>query len=278
MARWLGFAVFFGVSLGIVGALHYYFFVRLVRDVGWPREWRLGLTAALVAAALSLPLTMILGRALTSPWRSILVWPAFLWMGVMFLLFVLLAGGDLILGLASLVRQGLPPPALADPARRLLLSRILAGGATLGAVGLSGLGVASAWATPRVRRVRVPLRRLPPALDGFVLVQLSDLHIGDTITRTFVSDVVGRTNALRPDLIVITGDLVDGGVRELAEDVALRSHLRRRPLAEAAVATAKAAAQANATALRWSFTARSGRRCPTGPPSSVLPATGTLGP
>src|SRR5439155_15224260 len=65
----------------------------------------------------------------------------------------------------------------------------------------------------------VRLDRLPPAQDGFRIVQLTDVHVGPTIGRAFVEEIVGQANALGPDLIAITGDLVDGTVGQLAQAI-----------------------------------------------------------
>ena len=79
-----------------------------------------------------------------------------------------------------------------------------------------------------VRPVTIRLERLPAALHGFSIVQLTDIHVGPTIGRRFVEDVVARTNALEPDLVAITGDLVDGHVSDLAESIAPLAQLRAR--------------------------------------------------
>src|SRR5229473_2513317 len=73
---------------------------------------------------------------------------------------------------------------------------------------------------PLVVRVTVPIADLPSDLAGFRILQLSDLHIGPTIRRPFVDAVVDRANALRPDLVAVTGDVADGLVPELREHVA----------------------------------------------------------
>src|SRR5207245_9771515 len=78
---------------------------------------------------------------------------------------------------------------------------------------------------PRVVRVTVPIADLPSDLAGFRILQLSDLHIGPTIRRRVVDAVVDRANALRPDLIAVTGDVADGLVPELREHVAPRGRL-----------------------------------------------------
>jgi predicted MPP superfamily phosphohydrolase len=79
-----------------------------------------------------------------------------------------------------------------------------------------------------VRRLAVTLPRLPRRLDGLTVVQLTDIHLGPTIGRAFIESIVARTNALVPDVIAITGDLIDGTVAELADAVAPLAELRAR--------------------------------------------------
>lgn len=81
---------------------------------------------------------------------------------------------------------------------------------------------------PRLVDVDVPLRNLPPALHGFRIAQISDLHVGPTIKRAFVERIVARVNALDADLVAITGDLVDGSVADLALHTAPLAHLAAR--------------------------------------------------
>lgn len=88
------------------------------------------------------------------------------------------------------------------------------------AVLASALGFAAARRTARVVRVSVPVDGLAPALDGFTIAQLSDVHVGPTIRRRDVAAIVERVNGLGADMVAITGDLVDGSVAELADEVA----------------------------------------------------------
>jgi uncharacterized protein len=67
-----------------------------------------------------------------------------------------------------------------------------------------------------VRRIQVPLAGLAPELEGFTIAQISDVHVGPTIRRDFVEAMVDRVNGLQADMVAITGDVVDGSVRELA--------------------------------------------------------------
>jgi predicted MPP superfamily phosphohydrolase len=73
---------------------------------------------------------------------------------------------------------------------------------------------------PRVVEVTIPIANLAPALVGFSITQISDLHVGPTIKRAFVERIVARANALKSDVIAVTGDLVDGSVGDLAADTA----------------------------------------------------------
>jgi hypothetical protein len=78
------------------------------------------------------------------------------------------------------------------------------------------IGYAMARRTARVVRVDVPLAGLPPQLEGFIIAQISDIHVGPTIKRDYVEAIVARVNSLEADMVAITGDLVDGSVRELS--------------------------------------------------------------
>jgi len=59
-----------------------------------------------------------------------------------------------------------------------------------------------------VNNYRIPVRKLPPAFHGFRIAQLTDLHLGFLVSEAFVEGIVHRTNALRTDVIVCTGDYV----------------------------------------------------------------------
>ena len=84
------------------------------------------------------------------------------------------------------------------------------------ALALSGYGMREALRVPPVREVRMQVPGLPDALNGFRIAQLSDLHIGPTFGKAWLTDVVARTDSLNPDLIVITGDLVNREDRDLS--------------------------------------------------------------
>ena len=90
------------------------------------------------------------------------------------------------------------------------------------------LGFIGARRRPRVVDVEVPLPGLPPALEGFTIAQISDVHVGPTIKRDFLRGIVDIVNSLDVDVVAITGDLVDGSVEQLARHVEPLAHLRAR--------------------------------------------------
>jgi len=91
-----------------------------------------------------------------------------------------------------------------------------------------GYGLYQARKSPRVVEVRIPITGLPAGLEGFRLVQISDLHAGETIGRAFVRRVVARVNALEADVIAFTGDVADGSVKQLHAVVAPLAGLSAR--------------------------------------------------
>jgi predicted MPP superfamily phosphohydrolase len=82
------------------------------------------------------------------------------------------------------------------------------------------LGALTALRGPRVEEVEIRVPGLHPDLDGLRIVQLSDLHVGRNIRRAYVERAVERARNLAPDLVALTGDMVDGPVERLAPHVA----------------------------------------------------------
>ncbi|MGO4560144.1 metallophosphoesterase [Mesorhizobium sp. 2RAF21] len=77
---------------------------------------------------------------------------------------------------------------------------------------LAAIGVTQAIGLPPVKQVEIEIAGLPRELDGYRIVQLTDLHISRLFEAPWVETVVRDTNSLNPDLIVTTGDLIDGTI------------------------------------------------------------------
>ncbi|HLK35553.1 MAG TPA: metallophosphoesterase [Polyangiaceae bacterium] len=202
---------------------HRFVWARLVRDPGWADPWGRALTVALFALAALVPLALIGVRALPRSLNGPLAWVVYTWLGFALYLFLLSVVADLVRVVAGLT-GALP----ADPERRQVVARTVASVVAVasGVIGVGGLAnVARGFA---VRHLTVPIRRLPRGASGYCIVQLTDVHVGPTIGRDFVESAVRETNALAPDLVVITGDLVDGSVEQLRDLVEPLRDLRAR--------------------------------------------------
>jgi hypothetical protein len=80
----------------------------------------------------------------------------------------------------------------------------------------------------RIRRRALALPALPPALDGFRIVHLSDLHVGPLADRRALAAAIERVNALAPDVVCVTGDIVDSAKTDVAAWLPLLAHLHAR--------------------------------------------------
>jgi predicted MPP superfamily phosphohydrolase len=113
-----------------------------------------------------------------------------------------------------------PDGGVTAPSRRVFLARGLAATAGVVALGTAGTGAYFANSAPMVRRVPVTLSGLDPALDGLRIVSFSDGHLSATYGGRRFERLVELVNEQRPDVVAIVGDLVDGDVPELREEVA----------------------------------------------------------
>ncbi|WP_455432153.1 metallophosphoesterase [Streptomyces qaidamensis] len=123
------------------------------------------------------------------------------------------------------------PTGTATPAglsRRLFVSRVVAGAAAAAAVGTVGYGTYGVLRGPKVKRVTVPLAKLPRAAHGYRIAVVSDVHLGPVLGRSFAQKVVDTINSTQPDLIAVVGDLVDGSVKDLGPAAAPLAQLRAR--------------------------------------------------
>ena len=218
------FFAFIAIALSLLAGIHYYLWARLIRDPRWAAPWVTVGGTLLSFLAASVPLSLVLGRG-QGHFRRGFVWGGYVWLGVMFLLLTVVFSTDLLRLLTAIARRVAVAQPL-DPQRRTLLARLTAGATGVLVTGLTAAALRSVAQPVEVRKVSVRLDRLPRAQDGFRIVQLTDIHVGPTIGRAFVEQIVERANALAPDLIAITGDLVDGTVGQLAAAIEPLARLR----------------------------------------------------
>jgi len=189
----------------------------------WPRPWSLG---ARVATALALALVaehQLITRnffgSMSSPEipGALLMLLGWLFCGQLLLAMLLLLRDIAALAARMLQRRGL---------QAALTGTRVSAGLAAAALLLSAVGIWQAVRVPDVRTVEITLPNLPRSLDGFRIAQLTDLHASRLLQERWMEAVVARTNALNADLVVITGDLIDGTVAARVRDVAPLRKLR----------------------------------------------------
>jgi predicted MPP superfamily phosphohydrolase len=203
----------------ILGLLHLYIGMRLLPDLTASPEVRVaGAVLLLISCALMLAGFMarsIQPRAVADKVAAVGLLAASLFSSLF--VFTLLRDFVLLLAIVSLPAQYV---------------HTLAGATALLTAGLTAfvtlVGFLGARRRARIVSVEVPLVNLPPALHGFSIAQISDIHVGSQIKRSHVDAIVDAVNSLNADLIAVTGDLVDGSVQELARHVAPLERLTAR--------------------------------------------------
>lgn len=195
------FAVFIVVVLSVWAAMHGYVFWRLA-SVPWVADHvvRSAMVWTAVGLAISFPLARLLNArrmiAIGHPLEIV----AANWVGVLFLLLAMLLAAD------AITVGGWLFPRLAPWIR---------GVAAIVALLLSVVAWVQGVRPPVVTRHEVRLAGLPKVRDGFTLVAVSDLHLGSMIGEAWMRRLIARLNALKPDAVVIVGDLVDSEVGSL---------------------------------------------------------------
>jgi predicted MPP superfamily phosphohydrolase len=196
------------VMLGLVLALHYYLGVRLIRGAQMPEPFAAFAWVALWGAFASIPLGFILGRTLPRAISVKVQWLGFIWMGAFGVLLAATAFSDIVLWGAA--------HAATRTEQWSHLQALVVAGITVPAL---VFGFLVARGKPKIVKITVPVKGLGKGLDGFKIVQITDIHIGETLGRDFAELVVEQVNALKPDMVAITGDAIDGSVKALRTEV-----------------------------------------------------------
>lgn len=214
----------FLVRLILIGILlHIYVGLRVIPDIPLDTAGRWACAAWLALSVFLIPLGMLARNIKRQPLGDRLAWVGLLAMGFFSSLLVLTFARDLVL--ASLLTVDAIWP------RTVTIADWRTGSAA--AVPLVALlstlvGLFNARRRARVVTIEVPIDDLPAALEGFTIVQISDIHVGPTIKARYVDAIVDAVNRLKPDLIAVTGDVVDGSVSQLTRHTQPLSRLTAR--------------------------------------------------
>ena len=207
----------------IIIALHAYIGARLLPDLPWGAPGVIAGAVVLGASAWLIPFGFNARRRSSGPPKPRLTWAGLLAMGAFSSLFVLTVLRDAVLLIAMTIVAwaGIDLPLQ-------VIARDTAVGVPLLTLLITTLGFVNARRIARVRDVDVPIAALPAALQGFTIVQISDVHVGPTIGRDYLEGIVAAVNGLGADVVAITGDLVDGSVRQLASHTEPLARLESR--------------------------------------------------
>jgi hypothetical protein len=224
-----GVNIFFIVFFGLYGLLHFYGFTKLKRALE-PGPWSLaGLTLFMIMMVLAPLLVRLLeGNDWPTPARF-LAHIGYVWMGLLFLFvscaLVLDAYRILILIIQGAVRVDLSHLV---PSPRLSFFAPLILALTIGIFGFfEALNI-------RTERIAIQTAKIPRDIGRVRIVQISDVHLGLIIKQGRLAKILECVDAAHPDLLVSTGDLVDGQLNELT-DLAEQIRQVKTPLGKYAV-------------------------------------------
>jgi predicted MPP superfamily phosphohydrolase len=195
---------FFPVVPLLLVLLHLYIGLRLLPAMQ-AGTGRLVLGVLLLASAVLVYVGLNVHAFKRTRWSDQIAWAGLTAMGYFSSLLVLTFLRDILLLFLFLIGAGGPA-----------FTRDSAVAVPLVALVVTLVGFVNARRVARVVEVEVPIAGLPRALHGYSIAQISDIHVGPTIKRAYLNAIVNRVNALKPDAIAVTGDLVDGSVHRLA--------------------------------------------------------------
>lgn len=218
--RFLGFSLA-AILFALAAFAHYGLFRLVLARSAWAARHRTSV-AIVVFLLAGLPLL----RALSGLWSPLRLGGQ---LGLLWHLVLVSAAAVTVVvsGLARLAtrRRATDDAPPADPSKR---DAIVGASALAASTAVYGWGAAVNRRAFEISELAVKIPRLSRALDGFTIVQLSDIHVGPLMDERELARVVASANALRPDLIVITGDIIDAEKRWIEAGARALSTLRAR--------------------------------------------------
>ena len=187
------FAIFIGIFLAIYASMNYYVLSRLAGLLSYDENLLLWIPLAVLSSSFILATFIAFksGNIFSTAFYAL----SASWMGVVFIALMLTALHDflgLFISIPVFYGTIIIPLSLAIFLAGHINSRII-----------------------RTRQVDIESAKLTRPLQ---IVHLSDLHIGPINRRSFLKKIVARTNRLKPDLVLLTGDLVDGSISHSKKD------------------------------------------------------------
>ena len=187
MSKTLTFVIFFVVLSTVVSLVHYYLSIRLFRNTGLPQLWKnignIVLLSMLIVMLLAIVFSQFVPYHIYLPF----LWVAYLWLGIIMLLFFSFLFIDIIkLVLYLYSKINVPNDIVANQGRRKFIINTLTLGASASVLVATGVSVFKYLSKPVVNKIKISLNGLPKVFDGYRIVQISDLHIGQLMTATIL--------------------------------------------------------------------------------------------
>ena len=212
--------MFFIIAIGMLWIMHGYVAWRFIPALGFSSSQTiLAYTAVFILSLL--PILPIALRMSGNESKLIdkFSFVGYTSLGFFTLSFFIFVAKDLVLQLIALLGHIIDEDNPFDNSKRDFIKKsisismiTLAGSATV-------YGFYSARKGPFIIKHDIYIKNLPEAYENFSIAQISDLHVGPTIKRPYVEDVLEKISHLNPDFIAVTGDLVDGSVKYLRSDL-----------------------------------------------------------
>jgi len=230
------FFLWYLIASSILGIGFGYLGWRLISISPIPRRWKRIGWSAVGVLFLFLLLSIVLQTRGVEDRTGIAAWIAYGMLGFGSSVLTLVVVRDILWLLGKtgarvrilwnrIARKSNEPQPVDEERRRLLLNTV-----NLGIMGVAGVlttyGIYEARRRPAILTVDILIPNLHPDLEGFRIAQLTDIHAGLTVRKGFVETVAEMTDQLKCDLIAFTGDLVDGSVANLRNDVSPMEALR----------------------------------------------------
>lgn len=227
--------IFLSLVLIVLGPVHWYLWRRLVRDTTRTRRARRIGTIAIWTAVAALLGAFILPRIVGEGASFFVALVGYIWLALLFYLLLILLVLEIprvialrlarpaVVAHASVAAEAAPLPLEQKPevdvvSRRLIIARGAAITAGLAAAGIVGGGVRTALGPPQLKRLEIPLAKLPRNLDGYRIAVVADIHLGPLTGVTHCRRIVDAINGMQADLVAVVGDMVDGSVAELRDE------------------------------------------------------------
>lgn len=199
--------IFIAIFISVLALTNYYIYKRFFCQLS-PHLHKIGafLILIIMGGEIVFAIDVVYGFIPESP-TLYMTLSAFI--GSTFILFVITLLYDLIVSVSRRVPF--------DQERRQAIKVIFDTTMLFAAVAYLWRGFSQGTRLPEVNDIIVRIKGFP--FNGFTIVQLTDLHIGRTLKRDFVEEIVNRTNAIEPDVVVITGDLFDQSPEKISHDI-----------------------------------------------------------